>query len=250
MGWKLFRKGTEERQPDCVVVILGMHRSGTSSLAGSLEACGLYLGEISQRNRHNLKGNREHRFVISLNDQVLAANGGSWDRPPVTMVWDQEMATRRDEWVSSQSQAARSRWGFKDPRTLLTLPFWLEGIAHVQFVGTYRHPDSVVKSLKSRGSIDMVQGMFLWRSYNRKLLEIWDRTPFPIVSFDANDQQYRASLKKLAMYLQLPDCEGGNDFFESSLRHQEPSHAEAMMEDEDLRIYERLEVIYRSNWDY
>ncbi|MFM8323325.1 MAG: hypothetical protein ACKN9U_00530, partial [Pirellulaceae bacterium] len=89
----------------------------------------------------------------------------------------------------------------------------------------------------------------LWRVYNRKLLETWDRTPFPIVSFDANAEQYRDSLKKLARYLQLPDCEDGNDFFESSLRHQEPLHAEEFMEDEDRRIYERLEVIYRSNWD-
>lgn len=249
MSWKVFRKGTSDRQPDAAVVILGMHRSGTSSLAGSLEACGLYLGEVSQYNRHNTKGNREHRFVISLNDQLLTANGGSWDRPPETMVWDQEMAAQRDAWVRRQRQPDRSRWGFKDPRTLLTLPFWLEGLAHVQLVGTYRHPDSVVKSLASRGSIDVVQGMFLWRFYNRKLLETWDRTPFPIVSFDANAEQYRDSLKKLARYLQLPDCEDGNDFFESSLRHQEHGHAEEFMEDEDRRIYERLEVIYRSNWD-
>ena len=48
------------------VVILGMHRSGTSCLTGSLQDKGLYLGQVSQRGTFNKKGNRErwrHRAV-------------------------------------------------------------------------------------------------------------------------------------------------------------------------------------------
>jgi len=42
------------------VAILGMHRSGTSCLAGSLQELGLYLGEVYDQNPHNPRGNREN----------------------------------------------------------------------------------------------------------------------------------------------------------------------------------------------
>jgi len=246
MVWHFVRERWGSKKPTGAVVILGMHRSGTSSLAGCLEQYGLDLGEVSHWNHHNRKGNREHPSVISLNKQVLAASGGSWDRPPERIVWGKDLALLRDEWIKQRSEQARQRWGFKDPRTVLTLPFWLEGLDDVQLVGTYRHPDSVAKSLKSRGSIDMVQGMLLWRSYNKQLLEIWDRTPFPLVSFDVSAEQYRASVQRVARLLRTPECDGPNDFFESTLRHEEPSKAEDLMEEEDHRIYQRLDAIYRS----
>ena len=48
-----------EARPDRVVCVLGMHRSGTSCLAGSLEQQGLFLGETNTRGPFNLRGNRE-----------------------------------------------------------------------------------------------------------------------------------------------------------------------------------------------
>ena len=51
-----------------VVLVLGMHRSGTSCLAGSLQQAGLELGDVFTSNPFNKKGNREHRDVMtSLN---------------------------------------------------------------------------------------------------------------------------------------------------------------------------------------
>ena len=58
-----------------------MHRSGTSCLTGSLEAAGLYLGNIQTWNPFNLKGNRENQEIVDLHDLILADNGGSWDSP-------------------------------------------------------------------------------------------------------------------------------------------------------------------------
>jgi hypothetical protein len=234
------------KRPSGAVVILGMHRSGTSSLAGCLEQCGLDLGEVSHWNYHNRKGNREHPSVISLNKKVLVASGGTWDKPPETILWNKELADLRDEWIKQRSQQASRRWGFKDPRTLVTLPFWLEGLADVQLVGTYRHPASVAKSLNKRGSIDMAKGMLLWRSYNQKLLDIWDRTPFPLVSFDVTAEQYKSNVQTIARFLQLPDCDIGADFFETSLRHEESLQDEDTIEEEDRKIYQRLKTIYRS----
>ena len=72
------------------VAVLGMHRSGTSSLAGSLEEAGLHLGEVVTRADHNQKGNRESLAMRDLNDRLLEHNGGAWDRPPPALAWDDD----------------------------------------------------------------------------------------------------------------------------------------------------------------
>jgi len=65
-----------------IVAVLGMHRSGTSWLAGSLQDLGLEMGEVSTRDPHNLKGNRESPVLMEIHDGVLVDSGGSWKRPP------------------------------------------------------------------------------------------------------------------------------------------------------------------------
>ena len=68
-------------QSPCVIV-LGMHRSGTSLLTGSLEAAGLYLGEVNNEAPFNRKGNKENESIRELNDALLERNGAAWNRPP------------------------------------------------------------------------------------------------------------------------------------------------------------------------
>ncbi len=65
------------------IAILGMHRSGTSCLAGSLQQAGLYLGEVVEQAPHKKRGNRESLVIRSLNDRLLEENGGAWDSPPI-----------------------------------------------------------------------------------------------------------------------------------------------------------------------
>ena len=73
--------GPNER-PDRVIAVLGMHRSGTSALVGSLQQRGLFLGRHSTRNTYNLRGNRENPDVVQLNEDILEHSGGSWHAPP------------------------------------------------------------------------------------------------------------------------------------------------------------------------
>ena len=68
-------------QHPCVIV-LGMHRSGTSLLTGSLEAAGLYLGEVNNEAPFNRKGNKENESIRELNDALLERNDAAWNRPP------------------------------------------------------------------------------------------------------------------------------------------------------------------------
>ena len=68
-------------RPGRVVAVLGMHRSGTSALAGSLEQHGLFLGRVSTSNPHNPKGNRESAEVRRLNEDVLRVERRRLVRP-------------------------------------------------------------------------------------------------------------------------------------------------------------------------
>src|SRR5205085_1596864 len=83
------------------VCVLGMHRSGTSCLAGTLEEAGLYLGEVIRKSPFNPKGNRENPLIMALHEELLSANSGSWDDPPREVVWSDEQRRARDEIIGS-----------------------------------------------------------------------------------------------------------------------------------------------------
>ena len=101
--------------PPCVIV-LGMHRSGTSLLTGSLEAAGLHLGKVNHAAPFNRKGNKENEPIRGFHDELLAKNGASWDRPPKGQVrWDRPDEERARSLIEAHLRSARP-WGFKDPR--------------------------------------------------------------------------------------------------------------------------------------
>jgi hypothetical protein len=198
-----------------------MHRSGTSCLAGSLQQRGLFLGEVYESRPYNRKGNRENQRVMDLNDAVLAASGGAWDRPPARLRWDRETAAARDALVDAlQAAAGEQPWGFKDPRSLLTLPFWRERIEGARLVGTFRHPAQVARSLTARDpSMPVMAALDLWLAYNRRLLDLHAAAAFPLVDFDAPPAAYVATVGALARELQLPESgSDGGEFFEEELR--------------------------------
>ena len=213
-----------------VIAILGMHRSGTSCLTGSLQQAGLTLGEVHTWNRYNLRGNREQQTLVDLNDEVLADNGGSWDRPPKHCQWSDEQLRRAQTSLMASpdvgalpSQSASSPGslvrGFKDPRTLLTLDGWLRAIPQLEFVGVFRSPLAVARSLAHRSAMPPDQALELWALYNRRLLRLWRRYRFPLVNFDVEADDYLGIVSRVARDLGL-DAEASRQapFFDESLR--------------------------------
>ncbi len=200
-----------------VVCVLGMHRSGTSCLTGTLQAAGVFLGEVFTHNKHNVKGNRENGVIVTLHNDLLAANGGSWDDPPAAVPWTEEFRARRDAIVAGLAAAA-PRWGFKDPRALLTLDGWLETLATPQLVGVVRHPKAVARSLRARGGMNPAKAIGLWTAYNRRLALYRARFDAPMIRFDLPGPELLASLRRLCERLELdPDAAG--TFFDADLRH-------------------------------
>lgn len=224
-----------------VICILGMHRSGTSSLAGCLHEHGLYLGDVVDWAPHNLKGNKENLDLRAINDDVLACSNGAWDKPPRQLRWDDALRQRRDDHISAQHRSNRV-WGFKDPRTLLTLPFWLEADVELQFVGTFRHPQSVAKSLMSRpGMAPATPALELWRHYNERLLDYATKVEMPLVCFDWPAERYVDGIGKIAGRLGLKDKPATPCFFDEKLigARLAPS-AHSSIDSELLLIYEAL----------
>lgn len=199
-----------------VVCILGMHRSGTSCLAGLLEEARLHLGETRGASPHNQKGYRENERIQRLHDKILADNGGSWHEPPAEIRWGKRHRAERDRIIE---EFGDRRWGFKDPRALLTLHGWLEALPDMRFVGTFRHPAEVVLSLRRRDGFMPEKSMALWARYNSALLQLQRGLGLPLISFSASAEDYIASIRRLLPILGLREPEGGLNFFDAHLRY-------------------------------
>jgi hypothetical protein len=228
------------RRPQRVIAVLGMHRAGTSSLAGSLEAAGLFLGDVRGRSQWNEKGNRESRYLMRLHEDVLKANGGNWHRPPEHVVWSDEHKARRDRFI--RQRLGVPVWGFKDPRTLLLLDGWTEAIPDLEFVATLRHPMAVARSLQRRsGKEPLEPWLDLWLDYDARLLELLRAREFPLIDFDLPGPEYQARLAAVIAGLHLPGVGDGEAFFEPSLRHDPP--ADEPLPAEVSRVYLELREI-------
>jgi hypothetical protein len=203
-----------------------MHRSGTSWVAGSLQQKGLVLGEVNESARYNAKGTRENDVLQAVHIGVLRDSGGSWRDPPRRIVWSEERKGALKDFVSDMG-SRYEQWGFKDPRTLLLLDEWKRQVPGLEFVGIYRHPDAVARSLARRefSPVGRRHALRLWRVYNRRLVDEHRRRPFPILRFDGPRSELLAGLDHVARAWDLPRASEPSDFFDAELVHDSAGDA-------------------------
>ncbi|MDJ0613691.1 MAG: hypothetical protein QNJ29_08415 [Rhizobiaceae bacterium] len=199
-----------------------MHRSGTSCLSGCLEEAGVQLGDVANASPSNIKGNKESKELRILNEDVLNNSGGSWDNPPVVLDWTDEHRARRD--IIIEKMSGYDVFGFKDPRTLITLPFWHEARPEFKLVGTFRNPYSVEKSLMVRTALlPVTEPIALWFDYNKRLLDLCRTHDVSLVSFDQSLEAYNRSVSVLVRRLGLtPPAGDVFSFPEDKLRSNSP----------------------------
>lgn len=212
--------------PARLVVVLGMHRSGTSCLTGSLQNAGLSLGDCHTWNKHNEKGNRENQKFVDLHDAILAANGGAWNEPPGKVIWRDEHIAWAKELL--QAHAGEPNFGFKDPRALLVIDGWKELYPKIEFIGIYRHPNAVAKSLQKRNYKSREEWLELWYAYNSILYREFKKEPFSILCFDDDEAVLDKKIVRAAAQIGLSRQHAEEKFYTSELRHNDGSGEEPL----------------------
>jgi hypothetical protein len=155
-----------------VVLVLGMHRSGTSAVTGALARCGVALGDrLIEGAADNPGGYFEHADAVQADDELLLGIGRAWDdvrAMPADWLASSAAARARDAIESTVVAELRGTalWGLKDPRMCRLLPLWLRVIesADVEPCGllVLRHPDEVAASLARRDSMHPRAANLLW----------------------------------------------------------------------------------------
>lgn len=218
--------------PGRCVLILGMHRSGTSALAGSFREFGLHMGDLLDKSfALNPKGLQEPASLVYMHENLLEANGGAWHEPPSEVVWKPLHTSVRDLFI--ESRHGRGTWGFKEPRTLLVVDGWIEALPDWTGVGIFRDPGEVALSLKNRNGFDLDKGFYVWRAYNDRLLAMHRRHGVPFIEFTRDADRMREGMRRLARHAGLtPSNE--TTFFDESIP-KNIGKAEALDLPDDVR---------------
>jgi hypothetical protein len=159
-----------------LILLVGMHRSGTSLLGSLLPQLGVPLpGELIDADQHNPEGYYERRDITDLQEQLLIDLGHWWPSQqgvlPLPADWLDHPATRgcKDslrQLLRQEQQQQRSAWAIKDPRTSLLLPLWRELSEELalplKLVLSVRDPREVMVSLQQRDQ--QAAGMTAWRA--------------------------------------------------------------------------------------
>lgn len=173
------------------VVILGMHRSGTSAITRVINLLGLPLCSASDlmSRPDNPIGHWESESLTAFDDQLLKVLGGQFDAPPdMEHGWETHQAAAN---LYNEAAAIFRRvftttsWVWKDPRACLTLPFWRviwSGAPVAVFI--HREPLEVSLSLGRRDGTRKAHCIALWERYARSALQNAKGLPLVTVRFD------------------------------------------------------------------
>ena len=220
-----------------IVVVLGMHRSGTSTIARALQVLGVDLGDnlLPPAPGDNERGYWEDADVHALNMELLHALGHDWHTlEPVT----------REELEGPVAQSYRARaaeilaakvqrtgcFGLKDPRISRLIPFWKRVFEDVGVEPSYavvsRTPLSVARSLAKRDGFDPAKSHYLWLDHMTTSLAQSAGARRVVVDYDSFMDDVASQLRRLGRGLDLAFDESSSAFREfrdgfvtESMRH-------------------------------
>jgi len=162
----------------CPVIVIGMHRSGTTLLTRALQQAGLFMGPGPVRNE-------EARFTNAINAWLFRQASASWDRPEsfdwlladdlvrswltdyVAGVVNGPAAVRflgPRRWLRYRGLHGMAEpWGWKDPRNTYTLPLWLAMFPDARVIHIARHGVDVAASLRARRRAEVADSLERYR---------------------------------------------------------------------------------------
>jgi hypothetical protein len=204
------------------VCVIGAPRSGTSLVTNILNLLGVHLGREDElmpaQPGQNAAGFWEHEELARLNDELLASisersvrEGEGWrEAVPPPPGWESEAPLaplRRTAQELLTSSFGRSPlWGWKDPRTSLTLPFWQLLIPELVHVVCVRHPLDVAASLHRRDGMQRDEALALWLRYSAAAVEGTRGRARIVVSYERWFRSWQSELERLAEFLNVPEA--------------------------------------------
>lgn len=169
--------------------VLGMHRSGTSLVASLLSRAGVHMGErLLHARPDNPRGYFEDADIVAFHERCLARRGVTYINPGDAALTFTD-AERDEASRLIRDRAARSAWGWKDPRTCLFVRSWRELLPECRFVVVHRSPLAVAASLARRGELttgaDAASALRAWARYAREVAAFLEEAAPRSVVFDA-----------------------------------------------------------------
>ena len=176
------------------ILILGMHRSGTSAITRCLNLLGVDLGSnLMPAAGDNELGFWENSTLVDINERLLASLGSSWDDPSLLPPewWKLETVQPfKAELLSvlALETGESAIWAFKDPRLCVLLPLWKEILGEagqkVLAVLPVRNPLEVASSLAKRNGTPLWKAQFLWLKHTLLAEKESRGIPRAFVSYD------------------------------------------------------------------
>jgi hypothetical protein len=208
-----------------------------------LNLLGVYLGPpenlIPERD-WNPKGSWEQQRILDLNVAILERLGGSWYDPPTfSPGWESaaELADLRHEAqvIIREDFEGAALWGWKQPQSCLTLPFWQKFLPDMRYVICLRSPLDVARSWEQAGWAVSAKVADLWLTYTAAAISHTGGKRRTFVFYEDYFENWQAELRRLAEFIESPipsdDPELQSQveaFIQEELRHYRSTVIEAV----------------------
>ncbi|MGH8497706.1 MAG: sulfotransferase [Methylococcales bacterium] len=171
------------------LIVLGMHRTGTSVLTGLLKRMGAYFGPLElsvPASEENRKGFWERCDVVDLDQRTLEACDADWFRVSKldlnNLADPNAFRTQAGRILAEMDQ--NQPWVMKDPRLCLLFPLWKEFLQSPICLHTHRNPIETARSLQVRNGFPLQAGIALWEKYNLDALSASSGLPRLLISYE------------------------------------------------------------------
>jgi hypothetical protein len=218
--------------PHRLLLVLGMHRSGTSALAGLLGQAGFALPTSTDPgDGNNHTGYWEPRAIRTVHNRLLDGCQSSWHDPllPV-LTWQPQ---RLDDTLDQLEQALAEDFAgmpadgvavVKDPRQCRLMPLWWELLqrraAEVHVLLVVRRPEAVAASLGRRDQLPQDRALLLWLSHTLEA-ELHSRAlPRLVLSYEALLREPAAMVRACQQLAGLPEQELSPELLDHWIRPQ------------------------------
>lgn len=228
---KYCKNGIQRLDP---IIVLGMHRSGTTMLGELLGELGVFLGD-------ECEVHGESKFIMACNEDVLRVSHSAWDDTR-NLSYLYEYPSRVAKFVEKLKNSVANKlfiqsyvgvtnakayfqcsspWGWKEPRTTVLWPLWKGVFPQAKFIFLYRNGIDVAESLRRRepAQIDLVNKSYpslrcmklsrafkVWEEYNEQYFDLKKQNPeveILEICYEHLLENPRDNLRKIAQFLSL-----------------------------------------------